>query len=641
MNPPTLHEIARAMGGEVRGDRACFPTPGHTQKDRGSWASIKPGAPDGVLIHSSNGGDPIAIKDMLRDQGLLPPLKARNDNIPWRPPERDAKPASAHAVRLQGSQRITATFDYFDGDGTLLYRKHRIEPGRDRAKEFAYDHPDGARGWAPKRGQDPIPYRLPDLLAAPTDIPLFMAEGEAKADRLAEWGFLSTSHKDWKGFEYSGYVKDRTVFILPDNDETGRDLAEKAREAVERAGGTPHLLELPGLPEHGDILDWNGTPEDLRRLSSAASEESAFPTIDLAALAKVKARPKRFVIERLAPAGEVTLFTGPGSAGKSLLAQQLATAAAAGKETLGFQIEATSSIYVTCEDDVDQLHWRQEHISAALGSPMDCLAGKLHLASLRGHIGNELATFAQDGRLLPTSSYKRLVATLQRTGARVAFLDNVAHLFAGNENDRGEVTRFVNLLNRLAGETDAAIILLGHPNKSGDSYSGSTAWLNAVRSHFSIEHDPETDARTLNLGKANYAQKGDQVRFFWQDWAFIGEDELPPDRAREFMESQRAAADNEQFLACLQERIRQQRAVSEKPSSTYAPKIFARMPESKGIGQARLEKAMDRLFRIGAIGRGELPWRTADRKAAQGLRVVRETAQETVAGDAEDYHATA
>jgi RecA-family ATPase len=49
----------------------------------------------------------------------------------------------------------------------------------------------------------------------------------------------------------------------------------------------------------------------------------------------------------------------------------------------------------------------------------------------------------------------------------------VAHLFAGNENDRGEVTRFINALNRLAGETGAAVLLLGHPNKAGDSYSGS------------------------------------------------------------------------------------------------------------------------------------------------------------------------
>ena len=61
---------------------------------------------------------------------------------------------------------------------------------------------------------------------------------------------------------------------------------------------------------------------------------------------------------------------------------------------------------------------------------------------------------------------------------------------------------------------------------------------------------------------------GDQVRFFWQDWAFIGEDELPPDRAREFMESQRAAGDNELFLSCLREMTRQKRVSSDSSQST-------------------------------------------------------------------------
>lgn len=43
-------------------------------------------------------------------------------------------------------------------------------------------------------------------------------------------------------------------------------------------------------------------------------------------------------------------------------------------------------------------------------------------------------------------------------------------------------------------------------------------------------------------------------------------------------------------------------------------------PESKGIGKRRLENAMDRLFRIGAIERGDLGWRDDYRRPAVGLR---------------------
>ena len=69
--------------------------------------------------------------------------------------------------------------------------------------------------------------------------------------------------------------------------------------------------------------------------ASEAIAAAAIETLDWERLAQAQPSPKAFVIPQLAPAGEVTLFTGPGSAGKSLLAQQLATALAAGVPTLG------------------------------------------------------------------------------------------------------------------------------------------------------------------------------------------------------------------------------------------------------------------------------------------------------------------
>jgi hypothetical protein len=49
-----------------------------------------------------------------------------------------------------------------------------------------------------------------------------------------------------------------------------------------------------------------------------ADNDDEIATLDWAALASVEPAPKQFVIPKFAPAGEVTLFTGPGSAGKSL-----------------------------------------------------------------------------------------------------------------------------------------------------------------------------------------------------------------------------------------------------------------------------------------------------------------------------------
>jgi RecA-family ATPase len=356
--------------------------------------------------------------------------------------------------------------------------------------------------------------------------------------------------------------------------------------------------------------------------ASEAIAAAAIETLDLAALAKVKPAPKAFVIPLLAPAGEVTLFTGAGSAGKSLLAQQLATALAAGVPTLRLDMGQVPAIYLTCEDDEGQLHWRQAHICEALGVPMASLAGKLHIASLRGALDNALGAAGPDGEFMLSASYRRMAVLIRRTGAKLVALDNVAHLFPGNENDRGEVTRFVNALNRLAGDSGAAIILLGHPNKSGDDYSGSTAWLNAVRSQFVIEHDLQSDMRTLTVGKANYSRKGEQLRFAWVNWAFVLEDDLPPDTARQLAETAKAHAGNDAFLRCLALCTEQRRNVSHKPGSNYAPKIFAGMPAAKGMKKPEFEAAMERLLGIKAIECDAELWRGTDRKIRGGIRLM-------------------
>lgn len=357
--------------------------------------------------------------------------------------------------------------------------------------------------------------------------------------------------------------------------------------------------------------------------------QTEIETLDLLALSKIAPQPKRFVIPKLAPAGEVTLCTGPGSAGKSLLAQQFATALAAGLPTLGIEMGQGPAIYLTCEDEEAVLHWRQSHICKALGVGMAELSGKLYLASLRGKLDNALGTIDHDGGFNLSPTYERLASLIQRTGARLIFLDNLAHLFTGNENDRGDVTRFANALNRLAGASGAAIVLLGHTNKAftqghkqGNAHSGSTAWLNAVRSQFTVEHDEETDLRTLTVGKANYTRKGEAIRFAWVDWAFVLEGELPHDVAGDLAATARANAENAAFLRCLSACTAQRRNVSHQPSINYAPKIFAGMKvEAKGITAAGFAAAMERLLYLGKIELDAELWRDDHRHPKRGIRL--------------------
>lgn len=361
-----------------------------------------------------------------------------------------------------------------------------------------------------------------------------------------------------------------------------------------------------------------------------------FPLMRLGALGDDRPEPRSFVLDRYIPQRETTLFTGPGGAGKSIFAQQLVTALAAGLSFLGQATIGCSALYVTAEDDERELHWRQYHIARRLGVDLDVHG--LHLASIRGEMGNALCTFEADGQLTPTPAFGILRDTIFATDVGFVALDNVAHLFPGNENDRAQVTAFVNLLNRLCKETGCAILLIAHPNKHGDTYSGSTAWLNAVRSQIVLDWPRDAnnqiedlDARELKLGKANYARTGDSLLMRWHEWSLIGDSETSGDYSRQLAAMAAAHADDAAFLACLRERTRQRRAVSEKASRTFAPIVFEAMVEAKGISRKRLEAAMDRLFRAGQIERAEL-WKGDDRKPVFGLR---ETAGNAAGNSAE------
>ena len=334
---------------------------------------------------------------------------------------------------------------------------------------------------------------------------------------------------------------------------------------------------------------------------------------------------REWALDDWIPARQVTYLTGSGGAGKSLLTQQLCTCLALGLPFLGVPTKPIIALYVTCEDDADELHRREKAICATLAVDMGALSGKLHLVSLVGAVGNELAAFDAHNRMSITAAYKHLASKVEDTGAGFVVLDNVAHFFAGNENIRVQVAAFVGLLNQVA-QAGPAVLLLGHPNKAGDAFSGSTAWENQVRSRLFLstvksvgDAAADPDLRVLSRGKANYAKAGVMLAMRWHRFSFIG-DAGPAQAEAHRLTVAQNEADDAAFLDCLRARSSQQRAVSEKRASNFAPTVFAKMTEAKGIGKVRLEAAMDRLFRSRSIERAEL-W-IADRKPVFGLTEV-------------------
>ncbi len=348
------------------------------------------------------------------------------------------------------------------------------------------------------------------------------------------------------------------------------------------------------------------------------------------------------------PRRSCVLVTGLGASGKSLLYQQRMTCSAAGVPFLGIDVTPGISIYLTCEDDLAELHRRQDSINAALGITWSDLRGRLFLISLKGEPNNELCTFDGSGRMSPSERWQQLRETIRTVGATHVTIDNVAHVFSGSEIVRNHVAAFVGLLDRLATEIDGGVILLGHPNKEGAEYSGSTAWENQVRSRIYLslekadsEGISDPDGRLLTNSKPNYARRGQSISFIWHEWAFRLRDDLPPNRAAEMAATTQASGENARFLECLEKATGERRSTSVSRSApTYAPRLFARMTTARGMTVASFERAMERLLHLGTI-RADMPlWKRENRAWVHGIGLARDVAPDPALNVCTEPHVT-
>ena len=193
--------------------------------------------------------------------------------------------------------------------------------------------------------------------------------------------------------------------------------------------------------------------------------------------------PREWLVHGMVPQRTVTLFAGDGGTGKSLLALQLGVASAAGTAWLGKSVKQGRVIFISAEDDEDELHRRLDDILAAEGRTYDEVEG-LTLRSLAG----EDALLAIEGQLslIESELFKELESRAEQEDPALIVIDTLADVYPANENDRAKVRQFVGILRGLAIRQKCAVMLLGHPSltglNSGSGTSGSTAWHNSVRS---------------------------------------------------------------------------------------------------------------------------------------------------------------
>ncbi|MCP8939397.1 AAA family ATPase [Alsobacter sp. SYSU M60028] len=334
-------------------------------------------------------------------------------------------------------------------------------------------------------------------------------------------------------------------------------------------------------------------PPDRRRLSAFNADAFAGQPV-----------PHRdWFVEGQIPLRTVTQLSADGGTGKSLIANQVAVAAVTATDSPIGIPRPGGVIYLSAEDDRDEIHRRLDAITRARGLALDDLSA-LRIVPLAGEDAVLAGLRPGSQSIVATPLWQALREEVLDLRPILVVLDTQADVFAGNENDRSQVRQFVGMLRGLAIEADLAVLLLAHPSltgmSSGSGLSGSTAWNNSVRSRLYLERvkdesgvERDTDVRVLRTMKSNYSAKGAEIRLRYQDGRFV------PDLGGGTAYG--AAEADQVFLDLLAQFERQGRTVSPNSGANYAPNEFAKHPDALSISKVSFRAAMDRLLASGRV----------------------------------------
>ena len=206
----------------------------------------------------------------------------------------------------QTDRGVVATYDYTDADGKPLFQVVRYAPKRFVQRRRADDgrwvwglkagkYWLSPTGWKLDKGDVPpgaevrhfpkcprVPYRLPELVRAVAEgKTIWVPEGEKDVDNLRSRGLAATCNPGgadkWPG-SFRQYFHGARVVVLPDNDEAGRKHGPMVVDNLLPVAEWVRRLDLPGLPDKGDVSNWfeaGGTAEALQEMAGKVPVERA------------------------------------------------------------------------------------------------------------------------------------------------------------------------------------------------------------------------------------------------------------------------------------------------------------------------------------------------------------------------------
>ncbi len=367
----------------------------------------------------------------------------------------------------QNGQRnsIVATYDYHDEHGQLLFQVCRLEP-----KSFRQRRPDGHGGWNWRLNDTRrVLYHLPEVLKGiEAGRTIYLCEGEKDVHAVQATGAIATTNPGGAGKwrpEYTQALRGAEVVIITDRDDVGR---RHARDVAAALAGVAESVTLTEPATGKDVADHLAAGHDLTDLverphlevvNNDDQPERGITYIDWRDLFTKPRTPVHWYARPVVAHGRVTLLYSPGKTGKSLIAMEIAAAAAIGAPVLGSEAaEPVSVVYI--DQEMTPEDWHDRLVDMGYGPDhIDQLEQHLHLAQLQAWppmdtplggsaVFGEVAKHQAQLVVIDTASkvikgeensndthaafYRSTVVPLKRLGCGVLVLDHT-----GKDVDRG------------------------------------------------------------------------------------------------------------------------------------------------------------------------------------------------------------
>ena len=423
----------------------------------------------------------------------IKPASNTDKVVPIKQPPPQPTPTNSEVKK-----KIVKTYDYKGTDGLLIYQVVRFEP-----KEFLPRRPGKTKPWLwDMRGVQRIVYRLPELLDEEC---VFFVEGEKDADNLWDIGYPATTiaggssavdvtQKDHQALDA---LKDKTVWILPDNDPPGVKYGEKIAAYLYELAKEVKVVNLP-VALGGDVSNFIKDTGDKvhhklgRCVSKALNWEPPATTITVEKLLATEYESQPPIISQgVLHEGDGLLIAGEGGVGKSMLRLELAVHLAMGWEWLEmFEVPKAKKVLMLQYENSERTEKvRLKYMMEGMGIQ----------TMPNGSISWIKRTRENRPDLTQKQGQERLYEIVAEQQPEVIIYDCLSNLHTANENDNIKMRNVMDIFKDIDARFKTASIVVHHFGKPSDQYTttkyrvrGATAitdWADCVFTYTHQAHE--------------------------------------------------------------------------------------------------------------------------------------------------------